>query len=161
MVQMRRLSNFQNIAPLLLRLGVGLTFFFAGLGKVVGGTAGVAGFFGSLGIPLPMIMGPFISYLELLGGIALIVGLFTRVFGILFVCNMLVAIALVKLGAFTGAASLPEGWNEIRIEVMLLVASAALAILGPGRLSVDAALLGDTGEVVPADPVMTTRPSRP
>jgi putative oxidoreductase len=159
MVQMRRLSNFQNVAPLLLRLGVGSTFFFAGLGKVLGGTAGVAGFFGSLGIPLPMIMGPFISYLELLGGLAILVGLFTRVFGILFVCTMLVAIALVNLGALMGATTIPEGWNEIRTEIMLLVASAALAILGPGRFSVDAALLGD-GDVAVAEPTMTTSTSR-
>ncbi len=67
-----RLDAYRSYVPLLLRLGVGLTFFFAGLGKVMGGTAGVAGFFGSLGIPAPALMGPFIAYLELLGGLALI-----------------------------------------------------------------------------------------
>ena len=155
MVQMRKLSNFQNVVPLLLRLGVGSTFFFAGLGKVMGGTAGVAGFFGSLGIPLPGIMAPFISYLELLGGLALILGLFTRGFGLLLMCTMIVAILTAGLNGMAEAPSLPQAWNSIRTEIMLGIGALSLALLGPGRLSVDAALLGDTPEVV-AEPIAVT-----
>lgn len=139
----RRLDSYENTATLLLRLGIGLTFFFAGLGKVLGGTDGVAGFFGSLGIPLPGIMAPFISYLELLGGIALIVGVLTRVFSLLFVADMAVALLLVGIPAALGAENLPAGWSELRTELLLLVGSLALALLGPGRFSIDAAVLGD------------------
>ncbi len=155
MVQMRRLSNYQSVVPLLLRLAVGSTFFFAGLGKVMGGTAGVAGFFGSLGIPLPGLMAPFISYLELLGGLALILGLFTRGFSLLLMCNMIVAILLVSLSGMAEAPSVPQAWNALRTELLLGVGALSLALLGPGRLSLDAALLGDTPEVV-AEPIPVT-----
>ncbi len=37
---MRRLGFYAHVAPVLLRVGIGLTFFFAGLGKVLGGTEG-------------------------------------------------------------------------------------------------------------------------
>ena len=152
---MRRLGSYAHWAPLVLRLGIGLTFFFAGLDKVLGGTAGVAGFFGSLGVPLPGVMAPFISYLELLGGLALILGVFTRAFSLLFVGDMLVALLLVGIPAFLGAESIPQGWSELRTELLLLVGSLALALLGPGLLSLDAAFFGErperlAGESTPA-----------
>jgi len=149
---MRRLGSYAHLAPLVLRLGIGLTFFFAGLGKVLGGTAGVAGFFGSLGIPLPGVMAPFVSYLELIGGLALILGVLTRVFSLLFVGNMLVALLLVGIPAFLGAESIPAGWSELRTELLLLLGSLALALLGPGLLSLDAAFFGERPERLSGEP---------
>ncbi len=135
-----RLDAYRSYVPLLLRLGVGLTFFFAGLGKVMGGTAGVAGFFGSLGIPAPAMMGPFIAYLELLGGLALILGLFTRAFSLLFIANMLVALVLVNLPAAGAAATVAEGFTSVRTELLLLLGSLCLVLLGSGLVSLDALL---------------------
>lgn len=146
---LRRLAGYESLAPLLLRIGIGLTFFLAGLGKVLGGIDRVAGFFGSLGIPLPGLMGPLIAYLELLGGLALMLGLLTRVFSLLFVATMLVAMLLVTLPAMFGAENVVLGFNDTRTEVLLLLGSAALALLGAGPISVDSALLGDRAEVQP------------
>ena len=138
-----RLSSYRYLVPLLLRLGVGLIFFFAGLGKLMGGIDGVAGFFGSIGIPLPGLMAPFITLLELLGGLALILGVLTRIFGILFIGDMIVAIIAAKWPAAVQAGGLVAGFSEIRLELLLIMASASLAILGAGALSIDAAWLGD------------------
>ncbi len=140
----RRLDSYQQLAPLLLRVGIGLIFFFAGLGKVMGGVDNVAGFFGSIGIPLPNIMAPFIAYLELLGGLALILGVLTRIFSLLFIANMAVAILAAKWPAAMQAEGLAAGFGEIRLELLLLLGSAALVLLGAGVLSVDAALFEDT-----------------
>ncbi len=140
---LRRLSAYPYLVPLLLRLGVGLIFFFAGLGKLMGGIDNVTGFFGNIGIPLPGLMAPFITFLELLGGLALILGVLTRIFGILFICNMLVAIIAAKWPAAVQAGGLVAGFNEFRLELLLIMASASLVILGAGALSVDAAWLGD------------------
>ena len=142
----RRLAAYQELVPLLLRIGVGLTFFFAGLGKVIGGVDGVAGFFGTLGIPLPGLMAPFISYLELLGGLAILLGLFTRPISILFIGNMLVAMALVSIPGWLGfERGMVAGFSQTRVELMLLLASACLVITGAGPLSLDATIFGDRG----------------
>ncbi len=134
---LRRLEDYRSIVPLLLRLGVGLTFFFSGLGKVMGGTDGVARFFGNQGIPLPGLMAPFVSYLELLGGLALMLGLFTRVFGLLFIPVMLVALLMVNIPGASQEPSLPQAFTQMRTEVLLLLGSACLVILGSGVFGLD------------------------
>lgn len=136
-----RLESYQKFVPLLLRLGVGLTFFFAGLGKITGGIGGVSKFFAGLSIPLPGVMAPFIAYLELLGGLALILGVLTQLFSILFICDMLVAILVAKLPLATKAADMSESWTQIRVELLLLLGAASLVILGAGMLSIDETVL--------------------
>lgn len=157
----RKLDAYQGLVPLLLRIGVGLTFVFAGLGKVLGGVGGVAGFFGSLGVPLPGLMAPFISYLELLGGLAILLGLFTRPLGLLMVGNMLVAMVLVSIPGWLGfERGLVAGFAETRVEFMLLLASACLIFTGAGPFSLDALLFGDRGTPAPARNDARVRPAR-
>ncbi len=151
----RRLAAYGHLAPLILRIGVGLVFFFAGLGKIMGGVDGVANYFDSLGIPLPGLMAPLVSYLELLGGLALIVGALTRVVALLLVGDMLVAILVAKLPGALAKPDFAAGFGEFRLELLLLLASAALALLGAGAFSVDAALLGDR------EPALDRRAERP
>jgi putative oxidoreductase len=49
------------------------------------------GGFASLNIPFPGVTAPFVSMLELVGGILLILGLFSRPIAVLLACNMFVA----------------------------------------------------------------------
>ena len=93
----RLVRTQRSLPPLLLRLGVGLTFLFAGLEKVVRGPGYSVPYFAELGIAWPQIFGPLVSYFELLGAVCLLLGLATRVVGVLFACEMLVALVVVGL----------------------------------------------------------------
>ena len=98
------------------------------------GFAGIGDAFTKMGIPMGTVMGPAIGLLELLGGIALIIGLGTRIVALLLACDMLGAFTLVhmKNGFF-----IPNGFEFVFV---LFAASLALALSGAGEMSVDATM---------------------
>ena len=86
---------------------------------------------GQVGIPAPMLAAVVVTLVELLGGLALVLGLFTRWVAIPLAINMGVAILTVHLPA---GFFLPNGYE---FALTLLAANAALAFLGSGEASVD------------------------
>jgi putative oxidoreductase len=119
----------------LLRAVVGITFVMHGWMKLFGfGVEGTAGFFGSLGIPFAHANAVFIIALELVGGLLLAAGLFTRVLTPLLAATMVVAIATVHAskGFF-----MPEGYE---FALLLLAANVSLFLTGPGALALDSVL---------------------
>jgi len=122
-----------DIGLTILRIVLGVVFMAHGWQKLfVLGLPGVTSGFAQMGIPMPGVMAPFITLLELFGGIALIVGLLTRLAAFGLAADMLVATLLVhmKNGFFA-----PKG-----IEFTLLLMAGALAVMlaGPGAYSLDA-----------------------
>jgi len=75
---------------------------------------------------LPMFMGPFIATLELVGGLALIGGVLTRIFGVIFGIEMIVVVFLTGLSRGLGAHSL---------ELILAAVSFGLVFIGSGKYS--------------------------
>jgi putative oxidoreductase len=115
-----------------LRLAVATIFIKHGAQKLFTfGFAGVTGAFTQMGVPFPGVAGPFIALLEFFGGIALLVGLLTRLIALGFALDMLGAILLVQL---------KRGFSGYELEFLLLVSSLALFLAGPGGFSVDALL---------------------
>ncbi|MEE2523608.1 DoxX family protein [Pseudarthrobacter sp. J75] len=121
-----------------LRIALGFVFLAHGWQKFNQFTiAGTQASFAQMGVPAAEIAAPIIATLELVGGIALILGIFTRVAGALLALNMLGALFLVHAPAGVFAA---EGGYEL---VLILGAGAlALALAGAGKFSVDNALFG-------------------
>ena len=115
-----------------LRIAVATIFIQHGAQKLfVFGFAGVTGAFTQMGVPFPGVMGPFIGLLEFFGGIALVIGLLTRLIALGFVFDMLAAILLVQL---------KRGFSRYELEFLLLASSLALFLMGAGGFSVDALL---------------------
>ncbi len=133
---MDRLAPF---APTLLRIIVGITFVVMGLPKLEN-PAGFTAFLERLHVPLPMIFTWIIILLEVFGGLLLILGLGIRWITILFVIEMLVTTLVVKRNVgFVAPAGRPGVGYEL--DLLLLVSSLVLLILGPGTLSVERNLI--------------------
>jgi putative oxidoreductase len=121
---------------LFVRLYWGWQFMQTGWGKLHN-LSHVTEFFSSLGIPAPGLMAPAISCLEFFGGILLIIGLATRVIGLLLAGNMLVAYITSDRMALTSIFSDP-GKFYIADPFTFLFASLIAFIFGAGLFSVDA-----------------------
>jgi len=129
------MTSKQDWGIAILRLAVGIVFLAHGCQKVfVYGFHGVEGAFGQMGFPMPGILGPFIALLELVGGIALILGLLTRWVSLLFAIEMGVAIIKVHLA---GGFFMPSG---IEFAFVMCAGSAALALAGSGAAALDSRL---------------------
>ena len=124
-----------DVALLVLRLVLAAVFITHGYQKLFGyGFSGVTGMFTKMGVPLPSLVAPFIAVLEFAGGIALVLGAFTRVAAFLLACDMLGAIILVH--AKNGYAA-PNGVEAVLGNFAMAV---AIALLGAGAYSIDALL---------------------
>jgi putative oxidoreductase len=124
-----------NAGLAVIRVIVGSVFLAHGAQKLfVYGLGGVTGAFAGMGIPLAGVVGPAVAFLEFLGGLALVLGLFTRIAGLGLAAVMLGAIFTVHLA---GGFFAPEG---VEFVLTLFAAALALALTGPGGFSLDAAL---------------------
>lgn len=131
------MSNRFEWSALILRVIAGLTFAIHGVAKFQMGLENVAGFFGTMG--LPAFIAYLVTFLEVVGGIALILGLGTRVFAGALSVVMLGAIFKVKLAAgFMGG----EGGAGYELDLALLAMLVALGISGSSKFALDAILFG-------------------
>jgi putative oxidoreductase len=123
-------SGLRSWGVTLLRLVVGVIFVMHGWQKLSMGFQNVAGFLGSVGIPLPTLSAVVLTIVELLGGIALILGVLTRYVAALLAIDMLVALVAVHI---KGGFFAPKG---VEFPLLLLVANIYLILAGAGALSV-------------------------
>jgi len=131
-------SALTTTALAALRIILGFLFAAHGWQKFNEWTiAGTQASFAKMGVPAADVMAPAIAVLELAGGIALILGILTRVVAALLVVDMLGALFLVHAPAGVFAAN-----GGYELVLLLAAASFALALTGAGRLSVDRALFG-------------------
>ncbi|MCV3210219.1 DoxX family protein [Mesorhizobium sp. YC-39] len=125
-------TSNNSVTILLGRILLSVIFLLSGFGKLTA-IAGTAGYFGSLGLPLPTVTAIVVGLIELVGGLAILVGFQTR-------------IAAWVLAIFTVATGLVAhtGWADqmqmISFMKNLGIAGGflVLASSGAGSLSVDA-----------------------
>jgi putative oxidoreductase len=120
------------IAPLLLRLTVGVIFVVTGWGKLHS-LDKVTEYFASLDIPMPGFNARLAAGTEFFGAILMMAGLGTRLISLPMGFTMVVAILTARREELDGLHAL-VGFEEWHYLVMCLV----LALIGPGALSLDA-----------------------
>ena len=136
-------SKLIEFAPLPLRVIAGVGFMIHGLPKIleIGKTQGS---FMNMGLPHDLAI--LIGLLEFIGGLAILLGVFTRIAAGLLAIQMIGAIILVKLS---------KGFIDgFELDLLYLAIMVNLLITGPGFLSIEKNLL--KREMFPKSPKYST-----
>lgn len=133
---MTPLHSLRDIGLLLTRVLLGVVLFAHGWQKLAtNGLDATAAGFTQMGVPLPEISVALAAGIETVGGVLLVLGALTPLAGI--------AAAFVMAGAFwfvhagNGLFAADGGWELVAV---IALAAIQLALVGPGRYSVDALL---------------------
>jgi len=121
--QLSRICYDHGLGLLIIRVAAGLIFFVHGFEKMQN-LDGVVRMVTLLGFP--GWTGYFIAGLEIVGGLALMLGVGSRVLGVLFGVEM--AVAALRAGV-------PRGFHGYEFEMLLAAVSFAIALAGSGKFS--------------------------
>ncbi|GGA25888.1 DoxX family protein [Dyella nitratireducens] len=119
------------LGPLVIRLVFGYFWLETGIGKVQNLDGFTQRFIG-WGIPHPAFNAALSAWTELLGGLLLMLGLFTRLVSIPMIINMIVALALVVSTRLMGLDDYVEADEVLYITIFFW-----FLIAGPGKISLD------------------------
>lgn len=125
---------------IIIRLIVGIVFLSEGIQKFLFPAIRGAGRFDKIGLPFPDLLGSLVGTFEVLCGILILIGLYTRLASLPTFIIMIVAIATTKLEIL----SIDGFWQMMhssRTDWAMLLGSLFLIIQGGGNWSVDKKLM--------------------
>ena len=112
----------------LIRVTVGALLFVHGWTKVTSGVAGVTGFFEKNGFVPASGFAYAAIFLETVGAVCIVLGLFTRVFA---------AMIAIQMAIITFVVMMPRGWAQMEPTLMWGIVMFAIALRGGGPYSLD------------------------
>ena len=115
---------------LLLRFGVGTLLLFHGIYKITHGVAWIAGPLGGVGLPPWVAYGVYIG--EVVAPVLLILGLWTRLAGLVIAFSMSMAIFLARRADIDKINPMGGAW-AIELELLFVIGALTLALAGGGR----------------------------
>jgi len=124
---------------ILIRLMVGAVFLSEGIQKFLFADKLGAGRFEKIGLPSPEFLGSFVGSFKIIGGLLILLGLFTRLASIPLIVIMLVAIATTK-SEVLAEKGFWEMMHGSRTDWAMLLGSIFLLIKGGGDWSADKTL---------------------
>jgi putative oxidoreductase len=130
------LKRLEPLTLLLLRCGLALVFIYHGYPKLFGEKERIIEAFQAIGLPTYTVY--LTGAIEFFGGVALALGLFTPIAGLLLLLDM--AAAMWKYNFNEGIYAV----REYELPLTLGLACLALAATGPGRFSLDRFLFQKT-----------------
>ena len=131
-----RISFNRHLGYLIIRIALGAIFLTHGFHKVETIDQTMA-MFSHMGF-YPWV-GAFIGWLEVIGGLMLVLGVATRVIGVVLGIEMAVAVFTTGFG---------RGFGGVEFEVLLSAVALGVALMGSGRYSVFPLECEDCGAVV-------------
>jgi putative oxidoreductase len=132
----RFLQTDQLKTTILIRLMVGSVFLSEGIQKFLFPAIRGAGRFEKIGLPVPEFLGSFVGSFEVICGILILLGLFTRFAAIPVIIIMLVAISTTKINILINQGFW-EMMHASRTDFSMLLGSIFLLIRGGGMWSMD------------------------
>ena len=126
---MSLLKKWEALTLFLLRCGLATVFIYHGYPKLFGSTGRFVESFQTLGLPAYFVY--IAGAIEFFGGVALALGLFTRVAGLLLLFDM--AAAMWKYNLNEGIYAV----REYELPLILGLASLAVSATGGGQFTLD------------------------
>lgn len=133
------LDSRAPVATIVIRLLVGGVFFLEGVKKFLFADQWGAGRFARIGIPAPHVLGPFVGAVEIVCGLLILAGLFTRLASLPLIIDISVAITSTKIPILLKSGFWPME-AEARTDCAMLLGSVFLLLVGAGACSLDARL---------------------
>ena len=135
---MARLNIGTGVTMSALRVVAGVLLAWNGYRKFDDGLDGFEGFLTFLELPAPATLAVIVALLELVGGVLLALGLFTRVVSLLFVVHFGLIFVWVKLIKLDPVLLVGGEQPGVELDLLYLTISAFFFTAGPGPISVDA-----------------------
>jgi putative oxidoreductase len=121
----------EDLGKLALRLGLGGLVLFHGVHKLLTGLDPVMALLTARNMSETLAYGVYLG--ELIAPVLVILGLFSRIGGLLIATNMAAAVLLAGLANVAVIA--PSGGYALEMEVMYFAAAIAVTLCGAGRIS--------------------------
>jgi putative oxidoreductase len=121
----------EELGKLLLRLGLGGLLLFHGVHKLLNGLDPIKAMLSAHNMSDTLAYGVYLG--ELVAPLLIILGLFSRIGGLLIVIDMLAAVALAGIPRLAMIG--PSGGYALELEVIFLVSAIAVTLLGAGKFS--------------------------
>jgi len=133
---MKLLNTDDSITTVLIRIMVGVVFLSEGIQKFLFPAIRGVGRFERIGLPSPEFLGYFVGGFEVICGLLIVIGLFTRLAALPLLTIMIVAISTTKI-----QIGMNDGFWQMmhaaRTDFSMLIGSIFLLISGGGRWSFD------------------------
>lgn len=126
-------TTMDDLGRLALRIALGLLILLHGISKLRNGLGPIEEMVVAHGMPSFVAYGVLVG--EVVAPLMLLLGFHARIGGLLIAINMLFAFALVHMGQLSQLNE-QGGW-ALELQGMYLAAGVALALLGPGRYSIN------------------------
>lgn len=132
-MKFKGLIKHSDLGLLILRIGIGISFMFHGLPKLLAGPdmwEQLGGALGLIGINFaPTLMGLIAALSEFVGGFLLVIGLFTRTASF-FMFNTLVVATIMHL-------KMGDPFNKYSHALELAILFLSLIFIGAGKFALD------------------------